>query len=433
MNITLLEKNLTVAIFEFNIDNRTCGIMIIIYNRSLVRFEKECPLLENLNLFYRDTWVEIDLDAIEHNVKCIKKTLPNDVKIMAAVKANGYGHGAVHVAKAAINAGANYLGVAILDEAIALRKQGIDAPILVLGWVRPSDINFAAKNNIALTVFQEEWLKEAKQYLQKDLICSFHLKIDTGMGRIGIRTKNEGKAVIDCIKSDDQYVLEGVYTHFATADEKNLDYFQMQYNRFLDMLEWLKEYEVNVPYIHCGNSAATIRFPSKMFTMTRVGISMYGLAPAKEIEDEFPFALKEAFSLRSKIIHVKEVNSNEGISYGATYKAEGKEWIATIPVGYADGWLRQNSNNGYVLVDGQRAPIVGRVCMDQMMVKLNKNVAIGTEVTLIGQQNDEVIAIDEVACRLGTINYEIPCMISYRVPRVFMKNGEIITINNEVF
>ncbi|OIJ14586.1 alanine racemase [Anaerobacillus arseniciselenatis] len=396
-------------------------------------WEKECPLLENLNLFYRDTWVEIDLDAIEINVKNIKKALPEDVKVMAAVKANGYGHGAVHVAKTALDAGAHYLGVAILDEAIALRKQGINAPILVLGWVRPSDINFAAQNNIALTIFQEEWLKEAKQYLQSDLICSFHLKIDTGMGRIGIRSKNEGKAVIDCIKNDQQFVLEGVYTHFATADEKGLDYFHMQYNRFLDMLEWLKDNDVEVPYIHCGNSAATIRFPSKMFTMARVGISMYGLTPSKEIEDEIPFSLKQAFSLKSKIIHVKEISSNEGISYGATYKAEGQEWIATIPVGYADGWLRQNSNNGYVLVDGQRAPIVGRVCMDQMMVKLDKKVAIGTEATLIGKQNGEMISVDEVATRLGTINYEIPCMISYRVPRVFMKNGEIITINNEVF
>lgn len=389
--------------------------------------------MENLNGFYRDTWVEVNLDAIEHNIKSIKNNLTDGVKIMAAVKANGYGHGAVQVAKTALDAGASYLGVAILDEAIALRKEGITEPILVLGWVRPSDVNLAAENDLVLTVFQREWLEEAKKHLKPNLNCVFHLKIDTGMGRIGIRTKNEGKAVIDYINETNQFTLQGVYTHFATSDEKNLDYFQLQYDRFLEMLDWLKAYGVDVPYIHCGNSAATIRFPSKMFTMARVGISMYGLKPSSEMEDEIPFPLKEAFSLHSNIIHVKEVNSNEGISYGATYKTKEVEWIATIPIGYADGWLRQNSSSGVVLVDGERCPIVGRVCMDQLMIKLNKKVAVGTKVTLIGEQLEEMISVDEVADRLGTINYEIPCMISYRVPRVYLKNGEIITINNKVF
>lgn len=389
--------------------------------------------MENFNRYYRDTWVEVDLDAIEHNLKAIKENLRKNVKIIAAVKANGYGHGAVQVAKTAIKCGANYLGVAMLDEAIALRKEGIIEPILVLGWVRPSDINLAAENKIILTVFQQQWLEEAKEHLSPSLNCLFHLKIDTGMGRIGIRTKDEGKAVIDCISENTQFSLDGIYTHFATADEKNLDYFQQQYDRFLDMLEWLNDYGVNVPHIHCGNSAATIRFPEKMFTMTRVGISMYGLIPSKEIADEIPFSLKEAFSLHSKVIHVKEVNSNEGISYGATYRTKQKEWIATIPIGYADGWLRQNSLGGFVLIEGERCPIVGRVCMDQLMVKLGKKVPIGTKVTLIGHQVHEMISVDEVADRLGTINYEVPCMISYRVPRVYLKNGEIITVANKVF
>ncbi len=389
--------------------------------------------MDNLNGFYRDTWVEVNLDAIEHNVKLIKNNLDNNVKIMAAVKANGYGHGAVQVAKTAIEAGADYLGVALLDEAIALRKAGIAEPILVLGWVRPTDINVACQNNIALTVFQSEWLEQASAHLNSNLHCTLHLKIDTGMGRIGIRTKNEGKAVIDYIHEHQQFSLEGVYTHFATSDESNLDYFHLQYQRFNEMLDWIEGMGVNVPYIHCGNSAATIRFPSKMFSMTRVGIAMYGLKPSKEMEEEIPFQLEEAFSLHSKIIHVKEVPSNEGISYGATYKTEGTEWIATIPIGYADGWIRHHSSRGFVLVDGERCPIVGRVCMDQMMVKLTKKVPVGTKVTLIGKQLLEMISIDEVAKQLDTINYEIPCMISYRVPRVFLKNGEIITVNNKVF
>ncbi|WNF36936.1 alanine racemase [Bacillaceae bacterium IKA-2] len=389
--------------------------------------------MEKSNCFYRDTWVEIDLDAIEDNIKSIKRNLPKEVKLMAAVKADGYGHGAVQVAFTALAAGADYLGVAILDEALVLRREGIKAPILVLGWVRPCDINLAAENKITLTVFQAEWLREAGDYLQPHLKCFFHLKIDTGMGRIGIRTKSEGKAVIDCIKENSQYELEGVYTHLATADEKDLAYFDKQYASFSEMLEWLESEKVDVPLIHCGNSAATIRFPTKMFTMTRVGISMYGLIPSKEIADEIPFELKEAFSFHSKIIHVKEIYPNEGISYGVTYKAKQKEWIATIPVGYGDGWTRKNSLGGCVLVEGERVPIVGRVCMDQMMVKLNKKVDVGIQVTLIGEQMGEKIPVDEVAKRLETINYEIPCMISPRVPRVFLKNKKIITISNGIF
>lgn len=389
--------------------------------------------MDESNYFYRDTWVEIDLDAIKNNLKSIKNNLPKEVKIIAAVKANGYGHGAFQVATIALESGADYLGVAILDEALALRRQGIKAPILVLGWVRPCDINLAAENKITLTIFQEEWLQEARDYLHPHLNCVFHLKIDTGMGRVGIRSKSEGKAVINCIKEDNRFELEGVYTHFATADEKDLTYFDKQYESFSEMLDWLKVEKVDVPFIHCGNSAATIRFPKKMFTMTRVGISMYGLIPSPEIGDEIPFELKEAFSFHSKIIHIKEIYPNEGISYGVTYKAKQKEWIATIPVGYGDGWIRKNSRNGFVLVEGERVPIVGRVCMDQMMVKLNKKVAVGTRATLIGEQMENKIPVDEVAKRLETINYEITCMISQRVPRVFFKNKQIITINNGIF
>lgn len=389
--------------------------------------------MDESNYFHRDTWVEIDLDAIEDNIKSFKRTLPKEVKIIAAVKANGYGHGAVQVAAYALKAGADCLGVAILDEALVLRRQGIKAPILVLGWVRPCDINLAAENKITLTIFQDEWLREAADYLHPHLNCVFHLKIDTGMGRVGIRSISEGKAVINCIKENSQFELEGVYTHFATADEKDLAYFQKQYDRFSEMLEWLKAEKVNVPFIHCGNSAATLRFPKKMFTMTRVGISMYGLIPSGEIEGEIPFELKEAFSFHSKIIHVKEIYPNEGISYGVTYKAKQKEWIATIPVGYGDGWIRKNSQNGFVLVEGERVPIVGRVCMDQMMVRLNKKVAVGTQATLIGEQMGEKIPVDEVAKRLETINYEITCLISPRVPRVFIKNKQIITIKNGIF
>lgn len=389
--------------------------------------------MDELNHFYRDTWVEVNLDAIETNVKSIKNTLASNVKIMAVVKANGYGHGAFHVAKVALESGAEYLGVAILDEALALRKQGITAPILVLGWIRPCDINVAADNDITLTLFQKEWLVEADQHYTSKKNVHFHLKFDTGMGRIGIRTKVEGKDVIDYLKHHTHYCLEGVYTHFATADEKQLDYFEMQYQRFLTSLSWLDEWGVKVPHIHCGNSATTIRFPERIFTMVRVGIAMYGLTPSNEIKEDIPFQLVEAFSFHSKVAHIKKVEANEGISYGATYKTTGDEWIATIPVGYADGWIRKHGPSGYVLIEGKNAPIVGRVCMDQMMVRVCEKVKIGTKVTLIGRQGDLDISADDIANRLDTINYEVPLMISSRVPRVIMKAGKIVTINNEVY
>lgn len=389
--------------------------------------------MEELNHFYRDTWVEINLDSIRANIKSIKNTLSNNVKIMAVVKANGYGHGAFHVAQSALEAGAEYLGVAILDEALALREQGIEAPILVLGWVRPCDINIAADQQISLTVFQKDWLVEADQYYNSNNEVHFHLKFDTGMGRIGIRSKNEGKDVIDYLKQNDRYLIEGVYTHFATADEKKKDYFNMQYTRFLTVLSWLEEWKVNVSYIHCGNSATTIRFPDQVFTMARVGIAMYGLTPSQEINDEIPFPLEEAFSFHSKVVHIKKVEANEGISYGATYKTMQEEWIATIPVGYADGWIRKNGTNGYILVGGQKAPIVGRVCMDQLMVRVSERVAVGTKVTLIGAQGKLKISVDDIAARLDTINYEVPLMISSRVPRVFIKGCKILTVNNAVF
>lgn len=389
--------------------------------------------MDELNRFYRDTWVEVNLDAIETNVKSIKNTLASNVKIMAVVKANGYGHGAFHVAKIALESGAEYLGVAILDEALALRKQGIMAPILVLGWIRPSDINVAAEHDITLTLFQKEWLVEAEHHYKSNKNVQFHLKIDTGMGRIGIRTKNEGKDVIDYLNQKPYYRLEGVYTHFATADEKNLDYFEMQYQRFLTALSWLNEWGVELSHVHCGNSATTIRFPERIFTMVRVGIAMYGLVPSKEIKDEIPFRLEEAFSFHSRVAHIKKVEANEGISYGATYKTTEDEWIATIPVGYADGWIRKHGLTGHVLINGKQAPIVGRVCMDQMMVKVCEKVNIGTKVTLIGNQGEIKISSDDIAERLDTINYEVPLMISSRVPRVILKNRKIVTINNEVY
>lgn len=368
--------------------------------------------------FYRDTWVEVDLNCIYENVQNMKKHLPADVAIIAVVKANAYGHGAYQVAKTALKAGASCLAVALLDEALELRKQGIDAPILILGWVRPEDVQIAAEHNITLTVFQLDWLVKAKEFLKEDQSVTFHLKVDTGMGRIGVREQSEADEIIDFILEHPEFKMTGVFTHFATADELDVTYFQMQYTRFLTSLHWLKDRQINVETVHCANSATGLRFPDKVFNAVRLGISMYGLTPSLEIKDVLPFPLKEAFSLKSKLVHVKQIGPGERVSYGGTYKSNENEWIGTVPIGYADGWIRK-LKSAEVLVNGERCPIVGRICMDQMMIRLEKEVPVGTEVTLIGRQLHGEISIDEIAKLLDTINYEIPCMISPRVPRTY--------------
>ncbi|WP_158738592.1 alanine racemase [Alteribacillus sp. YIM 98480] len=370
---------------------------------------------------FRDTWAEVNLNHIKSNVEKTKAHFKQKMHVMAVVKADGYGHGAVKTAEAALQAGAAFLGVALLEEAVELREAGIEAPILVLGRTRPEDSQFAADHDIRLTVFQKDWLVEAEKHLSSKNKLHIHIKVDTGMGRIGIVKKEDLVLFANELKSCEKIEAEGLFTHFATADEKNSSYFQKQYDRFLIMLDATADNIGELSYIHCGNSAAGLRFPDKCFNMFRFGISMYGLTPSEEILDEIPFPLKQAFSLHSRIVQIKKLSPGESISYGATYTTTDEEWIATIPIGYADGWYRYHSTyGGEVLVNGQRAPIVGRICMDQMMIKLPEYTPIGTRVSLIGEQDNESITVLEAANRLHTITYEIPCMISKRVPRIYV-------------
>jgi alanine racemase len=376
--------------------------------------------------FYRDTWAEVDLDYILSNVTSVKKHLPPKVEIIAVVKANAYGHGDFKVAESALKAGATYLAVAFMDEAIALRNKGVLAPILVLGATRPEDVELAVKFNITITVFQLEWVTAAQSYLPKEKVLPVHIKLDTGMGRIGIRTKEELAQVVEIISRDSRLAIEGIFTHFATADEVDQTYLDKQLELFHDLLSVMKE---QPKYIHCSNSAAALRFSKANFNAVRLGIAMYGLTPSPEIEHELPFPLKEAFSLRSRLVHVKKLDKGDKVSYGATYEAEDEEWIGTIPIGYADGWIRRLQGQE-VLVEGRRVPIVGRICMDQCMVKLPHEVPVGTTVTLIGKQNNEFISVNEIAQKLETINYEVPCIISNRVPRLYKQGGKIVVLKN---
>ncbi|GAB3045310.1 alanine racemase [Virgibacillus ainsalahensis] len=366
---------------------------------------------------YRDTWVEVDLNAIERNVLRMKERLSEDTKIIAVVKADGYGHGSVPVAKRALESGAEMLAVALLEEALQLRKAGIAAPILVLGYVPPRGAVVASENDITITFYHKSWLEEVNTYtFTKDL--KLHMKWDTGMGRIGIRTVEELKNILHALNQNPSIYLTGVFTHFATADEENLDYFEEQKTRFKMLYAEFKKNWKDKVDIHIGNSAASIRLPEEMYDYIRFGISMYGLYPSKTVKKEKQIDLQQAFSLHSRITHVKKVDPGESISYGATYTAKEEEWIGTIPIGYGDGWLRKLQGIS-VLVDGKRMPIVGRICMDQTMIRLDKSYPIGAKVTLIGKQKNDFIEMDELADYLDTINYEIPCTINHRVPRIY--------------
>ncbi|AYC30365.1 alanine racemase [Paenisporosarcina cavernae] len=364
---------------------------------------------------YRPTYAQIDLKAITHNIVSLRKVLPDETNIIAVVKADAYGHGVEAVSKAALAAGATMLAVATPDEAIELRNLGFQADILVLGASPVSFANIAAQQNIILTVFQAEWINEVQELVKP---LRIHLKIDTGMGRLGIRSELELTEILQVLKRRPTIQVEGVYTHFATADEEDTQKFDQQLETFQYML---RLFPTPVPFIHASNSAASITKKNAIFQGVRYGIAMYGLPASNYVKETMPFEMKPALSLHTQLVHVKKVSEGSTISYGATYTAPKDEWIGTIPIGYADGVLRGLSGQE-VLIQGKRMPIIGRICMDQCMILLDKSYPINEPVTLIGQQGNETIEIDEWAKKLNTISYEIPCLLTKRVPRVLKNN-----------
>ena len=245
-----------------------------------------------------------------------------------------------------------------------------------------------------------------------------------------MKDEREAETIVELIRRHDHCFLEGAYTHFATADEEESPLFDIQQKRFQDWLSWLSARGMRPPVVHVSNSAAAIRIPDQSYQYIRLGISMYGLKPS--IDFTLPFPIREAFSLHSRLIHVKRLEPGETISYGATYTAQNDEWIGTIPIGYADGWIRKLAKTAEVLIEGERAKIVGRICMDMCMVRLPRPMPVGAKVTLIGKQGNDRISIDDIAVQLDTINYEIPCMITSRVPRIYLKNGRRIGTSNPV-
>lgn len=367
---------------------------------------------------YRNTWAEIDLAAIRHNIKELAKLQGPGTKPLAVVKADGYGHGAIEVANAAIEAGIDYLMVALLEEAIVLREQGIKVPIIVITRVPPTFAPIAATYDIVLTVYSAEWINAAAtQVYEKPLHT--HMEFETGMGRTGVQSETEINELIEAYNKTNDILLTGVYTHFATADELESAYFQRQATQFTKLLSYLQSVNDSELVIHTGNSAAGIQFPRKMYHYTRFGIATYGQYPSEDIKHLQHIELKEAFALYSELMQVKKIQPGECVSYGATYCAEEEEWIGTIPIGYADGWTRK-LQGFHVIINGKQMPIIGRICMDAMMVRLDGPYEVGTKVTLIGTDGNETTTVDDVANYIGTINYEVTCMISKRVPRKYI-------------
>lgn len=364
------------------------------------------------------TWAEVHVDSLERNTRRIRARLPKGTLFMAAVKADGYGHGAVTAARAVLKGGADALAVGLLNEALQLRKDGINVPILVLTPILPQEAGIAAELDISVTVFQASWLREmeaSRDWSDKQL--RVHIKMDTGLGRLGIRDKQEWMDMIPLLKEG--YIrVEGVFTHLATAQLEDSTYYNRQMSRFHEMKQWVIEAGFQPEIIHASNSAAALHYPENSLDMVRVGASLYGIDPCEQaVREKVNLRLEPTLSLHTKIIHCKQVEPGSPISYDCSYIAQQKEWIATIPIGYGDGAFRGYKGTS-VLVDGQRVPIVGNICMDQLMIKLPQYYPPGTMVTFVGRQKEEEITLEERAAQLDSIPQQVLLLLTARVPRV---------------
>ncbi|MBM6994407.1 Alanine racemase [compost metagenome] len=384
-----------------------------------------------MQVMYRPTRAEIDLDALRSNFEELRRRQPADMKMLACVKANAYGHGAVLVAKELERIGADYLSVAFLDEALELRKAGVKLPILVLGYTPPHGVRAAWEQDITLNVFSMEVL-EAIEALHPDEFphkLKVHIKIDSGMGRVGLLPGEEAVAFIRKATQAPQVEVEGLFTHYSTADEEDKSYTLEQFRRFQGVVDALREHEIRIPIIHTGNSAIAIDMPELSVQMVRIGIALYGLYPSDEVRRD-QVRLTPVLSLKTETVRVKTLPPHSAISYGAKYVTQQEERIATLPIGYADGYSRLLNGKAQVLIRGRRVPVAGVICMDQCMVSLQalaeeaEEIQAGEEVVLIGRQAGEEITAGELASAMGTIHYELICMLAHRVPRVYRRKGE---------
>ena len=384
-------------------------------------------------------WAEIDMNAAEKNFNIIKGKLSENTKLCCVVKANAYGHGAVYLSKLYENLGADFFAVSNIEEAMQLRNNGIKTPILILGYTPTSCASILAENNISQSVFSYSYAKELSSSAKADGVnVKIHIKLDSGMGRIGFDSIHDTDKTVETIAdvcNMEGLVREGIFTHFALADDgvDGVEFTKLQYERFTNITNKLASEGISFEIKHCATSATTFEYPEYHLDMVRVGVVLYGVAPSNKVrgcEELMP-----VMSLKSVISMIKEIEQGDTVSYGCTFKAEKKTKIATAPVGYADGFWRSNAQNGtQMLIRGQRVNIVGRVCMDQLMLDVTdvKGVREGDYITLIGTDKDETITADELAKNNGTIGYEMICSIGERVPRFYIKDHDIVFVKDNI-
>ncbi len=389
----------------------------------------------------RRTWAEIDLDALSHNFQTVRAAANPQTEICCVVKADGYGHGAVRMAKELEMQGAGWFAVSNLEEALQLRQGGISRPVLVLGFTPAEEAAVLAREDISQCVYSGEYAQELSQYAQgAGVRVKIHAKIDTGMGRLGFTFQdiNRDEAAIGAVKTActlPGLLPEGIFTHFAVSDEGRAgDSFTMrQFGCFKEMTEALGREGLRFSVRHCANSAAVFDYPLSHMDMVRAGVVLYGLMPSQSLRSAPN--LRPVLSLRSVVSHVKTILPGATLSYGRTFTAQQEMRVATVPVGYADGYSRRLEQGGaQVLIQGRRCPVLGRICMDQLMADVSAlgEVPTGERVTLIGRDGAEEITAAELASWEGTINYEVVCALSKRVPRVYLKDGKVDSIYNQL-
>lgn len=379
------------------------------------------------------TWAEVDLDAIAHNIREIRKITNKEAQIMAVVKADAYGHGFLETTKTLLDNGADRLAVAVLQEGKQLRKSGVDVPILILGASAPEDAEDLIEFGITPTVFDYEFAKALSDTAKKrGTVTKVHIKLDTGMTRIGFVINDEDNTEIinTIIKiSKLPYLeIEGIFSHFSTSDEYDSAYTLMQFDRFMGVVNALEEKGLKIPIRHICNSAGIMMYPQMHLDMVRPGVILYGMYPSNEV-DKSRLNLIPAMTIKSTLTLVKEVEAGRGVSYGKEYITDKTTKIATVPIGYADGYLRKIAKKGKMLVNGTEVPIIGRICMDQCMIDVTNvhNIDKGDEVIVFGKDK---ITIDDLAEWLETINYEIACIVGKRIPRIYTKNGKAVKVLN---
>lgn len=369
---------------------------------------------------YLRTYAKIDLDAILHNINEVKKRINQRVKVMAVIKADGYGHGSTVLGDFLKNE-VDYYGVATIEEAIELREYGITLPILILGYTSPSQYSAIIKYDITQTIYNIETAKEmSKTAVQCGKKAKIHIALDTGMTRIGFAANEAGVLEVEEVFTLSNLIVEGLFTHFSCADEVDKSYSELQINRYDNFVELLEHRGRHIPIKHMCNSAGIMEFDHHRFDMVRSGIITYGLYPSEDVNKN-AIELKPALEWKTHVVNVKTVDAGRGVSYGKTYITKGKTKIATVSIGYADGYPRALSSKGKVLIHGEYAPIIGRICMDQMMIDVTHidNVKIEDEVTLVGNDGYYSISVEELANMAGSFNYEFVCGIGKRVPRIY--------------